>query len=356
MMNEFDKRCRRLRQKMQEASVDAYLVTSPDNIYYLSGFTGDAGVLLVTEQERYLITDARFETQIAQTNPWLKAVITRDYFRQALELCEREHVVALAFEESLSYQVYDQLDEYAPCDLVALSGLIETLRSQKSAVEIEKIKASCRLAKAGFEHVLKAARPGLEERDLALELDHYMRKNGASQASFETIVASGTRSALPHGVASNKKLASGDLVTLDYGYFLDHYTSDVTRTFALGKVDPRLKEIYNIVSEAKQLTIEAVRPGITGKELDQIGREYITQKGYDKYFEHGMGHGIGLNVHEGPYIGKTSTEVLQPGQVITIEPGIYLPDLGGVRLEDDILVTETGYENLTDFYQEYYEI
>lgn len=187
-MNEFDQRCRRLRQKMQEASVDAYLVTSPDNIYYLSGFTGDAGVLLVTEQERYLITDARFETQIAQTNPWLKAVITRDYFGQALELCEREHVVALAFEESLSYQVYDQLDEYAPCDLVALSGLIEVLRSQKSAAEIEKIKASCRLAKAGFEYVLKTARPGLEERDLALELDHYMRKNGASQASFETIV------------------------------------------------------------------------------------------------------------------------------------------------------------------------
>ncbi|WP_304653164.1 Xaa-Pro peptidase family protein [uncultured Ligilactobacillus sp.] len=355
-MNEFDQRCQRLRQKMQEASVDAYLVTSADNIYYLSGFTGDAGVLLVTEQERYLITDARFETQIAQTNPWLKAVITRDYFGQALELCERENIVALAFEESLSYQVYDRLDEYALCDLVALSGLIEALRLQKSTAEIEKIKASCRLAKDGFEHVLKIARPGLKEQELALELDYYMRKNGASQVSFETIVASGSRSALPHGVASNKKLALGDLVTLDYGYFLDHYTSDVTRTFVLGKVDPKLEEIYHIVSEAKQLTIEAVRPGITGKELDRIGRDYITQKGYGKYFEHGMGHGIGLNVHEGPYIGKTSAEVLQPGQVITIEPGIYLPGLGGVRLEDDILVTETGYENLTDFYQEYYEI
>lgn len=356
MMNEFDQRCQRLRQKMQEASVDAYLVTSADNIYYLSGFTGDAGALLITEQERYLITDARFETQIAQTNPWLKAVITRDYFGQALELCERENIIALAFEESLSYQVYDQLDEHASCDLVALSGLIEALRLQKSATEIEKIKASCSLAKAGFAHVLKIARPGLKEQELALELDYYMRKNGASQVSFETIVASGPRSALPHGVASNKKLALGDLVTLDYGYFLEHYTSDVTRTFALGKVDPKLEEIYHIVSEAKQLTIEAVRPGITGKELDRIGRDYITQKGYGKYFEHGMGHGIGLNVHEGPYIGKTSIEALQPGQVITIEPGIYLPDLGGVRLEDDILVTETGYENLTDFYQEYYEI
>lgn len=348
-MNEFDERCDRLRQLMQQASVDAYLVTSADNIYYLSGFTGDEGMLLVTEQERYLVTDARFETQLETETPWLKHVITRSYLQQVIELCEQEKIVALAFEESISYALYDFLDEMAPFDIVALSGLIERLRTKKSKLEIQKLKKSCLLAKDGYNYLKENVQPGMKELDVALMLDQFMRKNGATQASFETIVASGVRSALPHGVASNKRLEEGELVTVDYGYFLERYTSDVTRVLALGEVKQELKEIVQVVSEAKDLTVKAVRPGIMGKELDAIGRDYIIKAGYGKYFEHGMGHGIGLNIHEEPYLGKTSTDTLEEGQVVTIEPGIYLPNIGGVRLEDDILVTEDGYENLTDF-------
>lgn len=350
---EFETRWTNLRHKMQAASVDAYLVTDPDNIYYLSGFTGDDGLFLVTETATYLITDARFETQLAKENPELTAVITRRYLEKALEICQKEKIVALAFEESITYAMYDKLDELALCDIVALGGVIEGLREIKTSSEIKKIKEACKLAALGYRFVLETAKVGMKETDLANELDFFMKKNGASKASFETIVASGERSALPHGVASQKRLGANELVTLDYGYYLDHYTSDVTRTFALGKVSPELEKIYALVLEAKQRVIEAVRPGADLKELDALGRDYITQAGYGKYFEHGTGHGIGLNVHEGPYVGKTAQGTLQAGQVITVEPGIYLPGLGGVRLEDDILVTTTGHENLTDFSAEY---
>lgn len=356
MEQEFDKRCDKLRSLMQDASVDAYLVTDPTNIYYLSGFTGDEGLLLVTEKGRYLITDARFETQIQTEHPWLEYKITRNYLTEALALCEQQKVVALAFEETLTYQMYDQLDETAMCDIVPLSGLIESLREIKSPAEIKKLKKSCQLAKEGYQYILEHVQVGQTELEVALELDYFMRKKGATNSSFATIVASGTRSALPHGVASPKKLRSNELVTLDFGYFLDHYTSDVTRVFALGEVPSKLAEIYQVVATAKQATIAAIRPGIETCEIDAIGRNYIKEAGYGDYFEHGMGHGIGLSVHENPYIGKIIPTVLQPGQVITIEPGIYLPDLGGVRLEDDILVTENGYENLTDFGQEYRQI
>lgn len=352
-ITELETRWEKLRHKMQEASVDAYLVTDPDNIYYLSGFTGDDGLFLVTETATYLITDARFETQLADENPELTAVITRQYLEKALEICQKEKIVALAFEESVTYATYDKLDELAMCDIVALSGVIEGLREIKTPAEIEKIKQACKLAALGYRFVLETARVGLKEADLANELDFFMKKNGASGASFETIVASGKRSALPHGVASAKKLGANELVTLDYGYYLDHYTSDVTRTFALGKVEPELEKIYAIVLEAKRRVIEKIKPGVDAKELDALGRKYIEQAGYGKYFEHGTGHGIGLNVHEGPYIGKTAQNSLQAGQIITVEPGIYLPELGGVRLEDDILVTPTGHENLTDFAEEY---
>lgn len=353
MKTELETRWTDLRRKMQDASVYAYLVTDPDNIYYLSGFTGDDGLFLVTETATYLITDARFETQLAKENPELTAVITRQYLEKALEICQQEKIVALAFEESITYAMYDKLDELALCDIVALGGVIEELREIKTPSEIEKIKQACKLAALGYRFVLETAKVGMKETDLANELDFFMKKNGASNASFETIVASGERSALPHGVASPKRLGANELVTLDYGYYLDHYTSDVTRTFALGKVSPELEKIYALVLEAKQRVIEAIRPGADLRELDAIGRQYITKAGYGKYFEHGTGHGIGLNVHEGPYIGKTARGALQAGQIITVEPGIYLPGLGGVRLEDDILVTTTGHENLTDFTTEY---
>ena len=297
------KRVGKLRRKMNEMSVDAYLVTNPSNRYYLSGFTGDDGVLLVTENHRYLITDSRFEEQIFHDQPsW------------------------------------------------------EDIRSVKSSEEIDAIKRACTMSGKGYQYVLETIRPQMTELEVSNELDYYMKKNGSEERSFETIVASGERTTWPHGTAATKKIEAGDLVTLDFGYYADGYTSDVTRTFSIGKQSDEAKKIYQIVLEAQQKTIEAVKEGVNGQELDRIGRGYIEDAGYGKYFNHGMGHGIGLDIHELPNVGRTYEEYMKAGQIITIEPGIYVPGVGGVRIEDDVLVTKNGYEILTDFSRDYTEV
>ncbi|KLA43814.1 M24 family metallopeptidase [Ligilactobacillus ruminis] len=350
------KRVGKLRRKMNEMSVDAYLVTNPSNRYYLSGFTGDDGVLLVTENHRYLITDSRFEEQISHDQPSWEAIITRDYLKTACDLCVKNHVAAMAFENTISYAEYDFIDELCECDIVPLSGVIEDIRSVKSPEEIDAIKRACEMSGKGYQYVLETIRPQMTELEVSNELDYYMKKNGSEERSFETIVASGERTTWPHGTATTKKIEAGDLVTLDFGYYADGYTSDVTRTFSIGKQSDEAKKIYQIVLEAQQKTIEAVKEGVNGQELDRIGRGYIEDAGYGKYFNHGMGHGIGLDIHELPNVGRTYEEYMKAGQIITIEPGIYVPGVGGVRIEDDVLVTKNGYEILTDFSRDYTEV
>ena len=230
------------------------------------------------------------------------------------------------------------------------------MRAVKDEDEISTIRKACQLSRKGYEHILTKVYAGVTEKEMALELDYYLRKNGAAEASFETIFASGDRTALPHATYSDKKIVEGELVTCDFGYYFNHYTSDITRTFVVGKASDEIRKIYDIVKVAKEKTIEAIKAGISSKELDEIGRGYIKEQGYGKYFTHGMGHGIGLDIHELPNISYSYPDVLEAGEIVTIEPGIYIPGLGGVRIEDDILVTEKGYENLTDFKQDLIEI
>lgn len=348
-------RIAKLRKKMAQVSIDCFLVTNPANIFYLSGFTGDDGLLLITETKTYIITDARFEMQLQSQAPSWQHVITRNYLQAVCDLVAANKLVALGFESSLSYAEYDYLDENLVSDIVAFTGLIEEIRSVKDEAEINKIKAACKLAGRGYNYILDKFKQtdALTERQLATELDYFMKKNGASDKSFETIVASGERTTWPHGTASDKVITQGDLVTLDYGYYLDGYTSDVTRTFAYGAQSNKVEKIYQLVDQARALTIAAIKAGVSGKKLDQIGRDYITDAGYGKYFNHGMGHGIGLSIHELPNIGSRYDDVLKAGQIVTIEPGIYVPGVGGVRIEDDVLVTKTGYEILTDFGRNY---
>lgn len=355
-MTIFQERRNRLRNLMSQMSVDAYLITNRFNIYYLSGYTGDDGVVLVTEQSAYIITDSRFEEQIKTENPDIDAIITRDYLGEALNVVAKENCVALAFESTLDYESFDYLDENASSDVVALTKVIEKMRAVKDEDEISTIRKACQLSRKGYEHILTKVHAGVTEKEMALELDYYLRKNGAAEASFETIFASGDRTALPHATYSNKKIAEGELVTCDFGYYFNHYTSDITRTFVVGKASDEMRKIYDIVRVAKEKTIEAIKAGISSKELDEIGRGYIKEKGYGEYFTHGMGHGIGLDIHELPNISYSYPDVLEAGEIVTIEPGIYIPGLGGVRIEDDILVTEKGYENLTDFKQDLIEI
>lgn len=352
----YQARLKKLRALMAQMSVDGFLVTNRTNIYYLSGFLGDDGLLLITEKDQYLITDSRFEEQIKSQVQGYQVKITRAYLQEALVCSQKDGVVALAFESDLDYASYDYLDENAWSDVVALSGVIQQLRSVKDTDEIEKIRQACQLAAQGYDFILNHVRAGMPEITLANDLEYFMKQKGASQASFETILASGEKTTWPHGVAGNKLIQLGDLITLDFGFYKDYYTSDVTRTFALGPQSDEIKKIYQIVLEAKNRTIAAIKAGVNGQELDQIGRQYIESQGYGPYFNHGMGHGIGLDIHEGPNVSSRIEDYLQANQVITIEPGIYVPGVGGVRIEDDILVTENGYENLTDFKQEWLEL
>ena len=224
--------------------------------------------------------------------------------------------------------------------------MIEKIREVKDASEIKIIRQAIEIADQAFEHILTFIKPGITEIQVANELDFYMRSLGASGVSFDTIVASGVRSSMPHGVASQKVIESGDLITLDFGCYYEGYVSDMTRTIALGTIDPKLKEIYEIVLRANEIVNENTKAGITGKQMDALARDYITQKGYGDDFGHSTGHGIGLDIHEGPSISFRNEEPLVVNNIVTNEPGIYLAGLGGVRIEDDLLIQEGGVEIL----------
>ncbi|CAM3102868.1 M24 family metallopeptidase [Lactiplantibacillus plajomi] len=342
-------RIARLQQTFEELKIDAFLVSSEANLHYLTGMADMAGdgYLLVLADDAYLITDARYQTAFAGQYDDEHLVITRDYLGAVCQLIATTQTGVMGFEDDLPYVAYSYLDENLVSDLVALPTVVDTLRITKSADEIEKLRASAKLADAGFQYVTSIVRPGMREIDVSNLLDAYMRSHGASKASFTTIVVGGARAALPHGTASTALLEAGQMVTLDFGYFLDDYTSDMTRTFALGEPDAKLKAAYQAVLTAQQLVVDQVHAGANSAEVDAVGRDYLTKAGYGEAFNHGMGHGIGLAIHEAPLISKNTANRLVANSVVTVEPGVYFPGLGGMRIEDDVLVTATGHERLT---------
>lgn len=254
----------------------------------------------------------------------------------------------LGFEQDhVTYSSHKAFNEAVQAELVPVSGLLEKIRLIKTDAEIKILKVAADIADAAYKHILEFIRPGISELDVSNELEFFMRKAGATSSSFDIIVASGKRSALPHGVATDKIIEKGDFVTLDYGAYYNGYVSDITRTLAVGEPEAKLKEIYEIVYEAQRLGMEGIKPGMTGKEADALTRDYISEKGYGEYFGHSTGHGIGLEVHEGPALSYKSDTKLEPGMIVTVEPGIYIPELGGVRIEDDTIITKDGNETLT---------
>lgn len=345
-------RISRLQQKFAKLYIDAFLVTDQKNIYYLTGFNllqGD-GCLLVTPHDAIIITDDRYQLALQEfDSDEVVGTISRDYYGAVNKICEGLKLDVLGFESSISYQLFDLLDELMTCDIVPFNNLIERQRLVKDSQEIAKLRAAAELQSAGYQYVLSFVYPGMTEWEVATKLDFWMKMHGATGESFPTIVASGANSAKPHATASGKKLEDGDVVTLDFGYYLDGYTADMTRTFALGSIDPELRDVYEIVNEARQQVIDHVRVGIHGNQLDAYGRQLIEEAGYGDEFNHGMGHGIGLAVHELPatYAPATSKVRLQNNEVITVEPGIYIPEIGGVRIEDDVIVTHGGPEVIT---------
>lgn len=343
-------RVERLRKKMAEKNLEAFLVTHPINRRYMTGFTGTSGVALLTENEAMFFTDFRYVTQVREQCPdWSLVKHEGSIFAEVAKVCEKIGLKQLGFEQDhLTYAEAIQLREMLEeIETVPVGGMIEELREAKDPEELLIIKEAAKIADKAFAQILQEIRPGMKEREVALRLEVIMRELGATSSSFDTIVASGWRSALPHGVASDKVIEKGDFVTMDYGAYYKGYASDITRTVLMGKPDSKQKEIYEIVLEANRRAIEGVCPGKTGKEIDAIARDHIRKHGYGDYFGHGTGHGLGMEVHEEPRVSAKGDKPLAAGMVITIEPGIYLPDFGGVRIEDDLIVTESGYEKIT---------
>ncbi|MCU9613845.1 Xaa-Pro peptidase family protein [Caldibacillus lycopersici] len=339
----------KLRSQFSELGIDAILIMSPYNRRYLANFTGSAGVVLISEKDAFFITDFRYVEQANKQAVGFEVVqhagtVTSEVAR----LCKEKGIQKLGFEENdVTYALYQTLQKEIAAELVPVSGVVEKIRLIKTDAEIKILKVAADIADAAFKHILEFMQPGRTEIEVSNELEFFMRKCGATSSSFDTIVASGVRSSLPHGVATNKVIEKGDMVTLDYGAYYEGYVSDITRTVAVGEPSQQLKDIYQIVLDSQLKAMELIRPGMTGKEADAITRNHITEHGYGENFGHSTGHGIGLEVHEGPALSFRSDIVLQPGMIVTVEPGIYVPGLGGVRIEDDTIITKDGNEALT---------
>ncbi|TLS36362.1 M24 family metallopeptidase [Pseudalkalibacillus caeni] len=343
-------RIERLREKFKENEMDGMLITSAYNRRYMTRFTGSAGVVVISKKGAKFITDFRYVDQAGEQAKGYEVVQhTASIIDEVAKAVSELGIKKLGFEQDhLTYSVFKLYEDKIDATLVPVSGVIEKLRMIKDSSELQTLKEATEIADAAFEHILTYIRPGLKEIDVSNELEFFMRKNGATSSSFDIIVASGVRSALPHGVASDKIIEKNELVTLDFGAYYKGYCSDITRTVAVGG-DPgdELRNIYNIVLDSQLKALEQIKPGMTGKDADTVSRDIIADKGFGDYFGHSLGHGIGLEVHEGPGLSFRSDVVLEPGMVVTVEPGIYLSGKGGVRIEDDTVITESGNEKLS---------
>lgn len=343
-------RLNKLIEELAARKLDALVVTDMLNVRYLSGFTGSFGILVVGTEGTALFTDSRYQTQSCEQ--------CRDIDIKVVDFNWPPHIQAhlnhigakrVGFEDGkLMYRQWrDLADLLGEGVLVPAGGLVEELRIVKDSDEIQAIREAARIIDVVYDEVLVRIQAGMRETDIALEMDYSIRRNGAEKEGFDTIVASGPRSAMPHGIASERVVQENDLIVFDYGARFAGYHSDITRTLVIGPASDKQNEIYSTVLEAQMRAIAAVAPGVIGKEVDAVARDYIASKGYGELFGHGLGHGLGLQVHDPGALNSRSEVVLEPGMIFTIEPGVYLPDWGGVRIEDDVLVTETGCEVLT---------
>jgi Xaa-Pro aminopeptidase len=347
-------RQKKLAAGLRAAGIDTLLVTQLPNIRYLCGFTGSSGVLIIRAGERSakatLFTDGRYTQQAAEEVRDARITITsKPALMEAAAKVARSNAKAVGFEAQLPYASYKQVKQVlrGRSRLKPLNDAIEQLRVNKDVEEIEQLRASAVLAASLLQTALATIRPGVAESMVAGEMELQARRAGAEKMSFDTIVAGGVRSALPHGRASSQPIPGSGFIILDWGVILAGYCSDLTRTVHVGPVSTSRRKMYQAVKEAQSASVAAVGPGVSAGEVDQAGREVLSKAGFARYFTHSTGHGVGLEVHEAPRLAKGQKQKLTPGMVVTVEPGIYIPEEGGVRIEDMVLVTETGREVLT---------
>lgn len=350
----------RLRKALATADIPAALISSNTNVFWLSGFTGSFGYVVVTPEKAVFITDSRYTIQASEqvSGMEIRSFATPKTLIDTLkEVFAELGVSQLGFESvNLTHAQYLQwVEKFEGFSWVALGDVVENLRMVKSEAEIAKIKRSCELTDAAFAHVQRMIQPGITEYEVQLELEFFIRRQGGHMA-FEPIVVSGPNSARPHGKATDKPLALGEFVTMDFGAKLDGYCADMTRTVVVGKADDRTREVYNQVLKAQLASIEMMRAGVIAGDVDAKSREVFDEIGLAKYFGHGLGHGLGILVHDTGRLGTGSKTVLEPGQVWTVEPGVYLEGWGGCRIEDNVVITETGVINLTGSTKELLEL
>ncbi len=336
----------------------AVLLSSPHNMRYFSGFSGGEGAALITKEKSVLFTDSRYTEQAEVEAKEFSVLESNDWMKSACEFFEAEKVEVVTIEDdSLSAGEFSRLKSLAKkCEFVFGADEIKKLRMVKTEEELDKIRRAEEIGCRAFEHILDYIKPGIAEREIALEIEYFMRKQGASGTSFETIAISGARTSLPHGVPTEKRIEQGDFVTMDFGCVLEGYCSDMTRTVVVGRASEEQKKIYNIVKTAQQIGLESIRAGVKCSDCDKAARDYIASCGYGQHFRHSLGHGVGLLVHELPNLSPRSDFTLEENMVVSCEPGIYIPSFGGVRIEDLVAVTKDGRENLTRVTKELIEL
>lgn len=349
----YRKRIKMFQKYLESENLDGFILSSiagdiyrPFNIRYLCGFSGDTGALIVTRKSAYLLCDSRFYEEAKKEVKGAQVILTKGLpFNELKELTQfhGKHETYGYESEFLTCSELKTLQEnLGDVLLIPTTGVVGLFSTVKDKIEIDLIQKAVDIADTAFERILGYLKPGLRELEVCAELEYQMKMLGADKPAFDTILASGYRSAFPHGVASAKKIARGDFVTFDFGASYRGYISDVTRTVVIGKATSRQRKVYETVLRAQLAGIRKVKSGVAGKAVDAAARRIINKAGYKKYFRHGTGHGIGIYVHVKPSAGPKSTDTLKRGMVITVEPGIYIPNWGGVRIEDDVLVTNTG--------------
>lgn len=335
-----------IRKALKAENLDGFIVNDLSHIRYLTGFTGSAGLLAISRTQALLMVDFRYTDQARKQSSGVKVVQSKGTAVSELKNHPEFNARNMRYgvhSEAVNLTTLDTFEQALPDSLVVRSDkIMAELGWVKDKSEVVSIKKAVRISDTAFERILALVAPGIRERELAAELEYQMMMLGSEKPAFETIVASGWRAALPHGIASDKKLKKGDFVTFDFGAVCDGYCSDITRTVVVGKADSRQKKIYKIVAQAQLAGIRKVKAGVAAKAVDDACRKPITRAGYGKNFGHGTGHGIGIVIHTGPRVSPVSDDKLKPGNVITVEPGIYISGWGGVRIEDDVLVTRSG--------------
>jgi len=348
--NEFEPRRRVIASGLAARKLDALLVSFGPNLRYLSGFTGSNGSMLVLPGRSILFTDPRYTIQAGQETTCQVRIAKGPLLLDVVAAVKRLGLKRIGYEPPhMTCEFFQSLHLHLPmsASLKPITGWVEGLRMTKSEVELDRLRRSAATNSRAFEQAAARVRPGMKEQDLAAELEYRMRRHGAEKPAFETIVAGGVRSALPHAQPTSARLAAGQLVVVDMGALQDGYCSDMTRMLFLGTPGARVKRAYRAVLEAQLAAIDAVRPGVLSARVDAVARKVLKAHGLDRYFVHSTGHGLGLEIHEPPRLGTRDKTRLQPGMAITIEPGVYQEDFGGIRIEDTVVVTPTGCEILT---------